>query len=219
MKDRIALVKGVAATAEVMGTKLTDQALAIMAAELERWPPSEVGRALRLVRTETTGRLTLAGILERIPSWKAAQPPTADEAWEKAIASKLWDEDVTVTVSNAIFRAFPFELWRLKDKIAARRAFIDAYGRESVKSDAHEPHQSLGYVPEGRGSALESDLDGQRRLEHLAQREPPTDAEKARVAQLIEDLRKKMAADARAERPPTPAYQDGEPLPSVPKTY
>ena len=41
--------------------------------------------------------------------------------------SRLWDEDATIVVSTAVFRAFPFAVWGMGDKVGARMAFKEAY--------------------------------------------------------------------------------------------
>ncbi|MCE2519846.1 MAG: hypothetical protein J4G15_08475 [Alphaproteobacteria bacterium] len=88
---RAALVARLAATAEVIGSTLSEDALAIMETGLERWPAGEVAHALHRVRSECRGRLALADVLERIPAWKQSRLQSVDEAWEQALAARMWD--------------------------------------------------------------------------------------------------------------------------------
>ena len=83
-----------------------------------------------------------------------SRPPTADEAWQKALEARLWDDVATIAVSNAVLRAFPFAMWTTGDKVGARRAFIDAYRREAAKPDAFDIYVSDGFDKEARTAAL-----------------------------------------------------------------
>lgn len=85
--------------------------------------------------------------------------PTGDEAW--AIALKAQDEDQTVVWSAEIAEAWGVALVVLegKDKVGARRTFLDTYGR--LVADARRALRpvkwsvSLGRQAEGRRLAIE----------------------------------------------------------------
>ena len=144
----MSIERALVATAEVIGWSLSADAVDLMAARLEGFPADEVLGALGRCADECRGRLALADILERVPSWQAVRPLSADEAWEKALEARLWDESLTIVSTCAIVRAFPYAIWQEGDKVAARRAFIDAYRREVEKPDAFDT-----YVTEGTDKA------------------------------------------------------------------
>ena len=58
----------IAAVAEITGTELSPQAIAMMAGDLAEHPSADVMEALTRCRRELKGRLTLAEILERLPT-------------------------------------------------------------------------------------------------------------------------------------------------------
>lgn len=215
----------IAYTAEAMGSTISAEAIELMVSDLLAYPAEEVTAALTRVRKECHGHLALAHILERMPSWQRSRPPTADEAWEQAIAARIWDEDATVILHNAIMRSWPHHLWNAGDKVAARRAFIDAYERERHMPDAFEPDVSLGYDASGRTLAIEDAVragklpasQSQPLLEAPADQSPEANEQ---LGNLMRDTVKTMRRDRRqeeqAQREPAPAYQEGELLPSDP---
>ena len=210
---REALLKRLQATAEVMGAKLSDNALVVMAADLSNHPPAHVAEALTRCRRECSGRLALADIIKRLPGRLSA-----DEAWEKAMAGRVWDEDATIVLPNAIMRAFPYALWDAGDKVAARRSFIDRYEREAVKPDAFEADVSFGYDAEGRAPAIEGAVRAGMLPDETGKRLLPAPAadmsedERERIADLMRETVKRLH---RGESPPPVTdYQEGELLPS-----
>lgn len=225
MSNRTTLAARIAATAQVMGTTLSDDAMKMMVADLERWPVDEVAMALTRVRHECQGRLALANILERIPSYMASRPPTAEQAWEMALKERIWDEDATVVLPNAIMRSFPHALWAEGNKIAARMTFKDNYAIESVKPDAFETDVSLGFEETARRPAIESAVrEGRLPKGHsaplLEAPEADDEGERQKTADLIGETVAKMKREQRRtdleQREPAPRYQPGEPLPSEP---
>ena len=77
----------------------------------------------------------------------------ADAAWEVAMISRLWDEDATIVVSRAAFRAFPFSIWDMGDKVGARMAFKDAWPAALAKYGG-QVVVSLGYHEKSRAAAV-----------------------------------------------------------------
>ena len=67
--DKQSIVRAIAKTAEIIGTPLSPDVLAIMASDLVEEAESEqaIGLALARVRKECKYKLTLADILERLP--------------------------------------------------------------------------------------------------------------------------------------------------------
>ena len=67
--------------------------------------------------------------------------------------ARLWDEDATIVVSTAVFRAFPFAIWDMGDKVGARMAFKDAYPAALAKYGG-QVVVSLGHHKAGRAPAV-----------------------------------------------------------------
>ena len=201
-------------TAEAMGGRLSAPAIEMMVSDLAGCSQDEIFAALKRCRAECKGRLALADIIERMPS----RPPTADEAWQKALEARLWDDDATIAVANAVLRAFPFAMWTTGDKVGARRAFIDAYRREAAKPDAFDIYVSDGFDREARVAALNEAVhsgvlpppdpdrkktDGSELLLSPPEEDPPMSREtgERRFGELLADLR------AAKERRRDEAYQ------------
>lgn len=124
--DNHDLLKAIAVTAELTGTELSEHGLEALEQKLKRYPLPCVFAALDRCQEEGS-RLTL----HAVKTWleEADGRPRADEAW--AIAFESFDEDLTVVLtaemSKALYLIRP--LLAAKDKIAARRAFIEIYER------------------------------------------------------------------------------------------
>ena len=65
--------------------------------------------------------------LEKTPHALDTVGGGSDAAWAKAIAASVYDENTTVFIEKAIFKAFPHALYKEGDKIGARMAFKEAY--------------------------------------------------------------------------------------------
>ncbi len=201
-------------TAEAMGSRLSPEAILLMAGDLEPYPPEEVIEAIRRCRTECK-RLTMADILDRVPSYQARKMPTADEAWEKALASRMWDEDETVILPNAIFRSFPMTIWKQGDRVGARRAFIDRYNREKELPDAFETIPSYGYDPVRCASAIEDAsraglLPRQQEQKLLTGDVAPCEQRRAQ-ADALADLRRSLTCKVPAPPPCKPGEDEIRP--------
>ena len=150
-EQRNEIARALAVTAEVCGSQLSEGALAIMADELNSYEFEAVTKALKIVMREHTGRLSLAAIVERIDCPNAAM--SGDRAWAFAVAARIWDEQITLVLPEAILQAFPLALWNTGDRVAARMAFKDAYPACLAES-GDEVFISLGHDPEGRRTAI-----------------------------------------------------------------
>ena len=139
----------IAQVSEVVGRTLSAEAIALMAARLEREDRAFVTKALIRCMDECKGRLALADILDRMPS----RPTGADAAWELAIQLDVGNEDRTVVAPLAILTAFPCGLWNSGDKIAARMAFKDAFPAAQA-AHGMDYIVSLGNDPYGREPAI-----------------------------------------------------------------
>jgi hypothetical protein len=161
------LISALGATAEIMQTQLQPAALMLMAEDLSAYKVADVLAALKRVRHEVSGRLTLAVIIERLQS--ADGIPGGDEAW--ALMSRPESETVVITEQMAEAMQFARPLLSDGDKIGARMAFKDAYTR--IVADAREKRVkpewfvSLGFDPEGRSQPIaEAVRTGKLKLEH-----------------------------------------------------
>ena len=150
------VLKLVYATAEVLGQEMRASAGVLIAEDLSVYPFSEIRSALARCRAELHGKLTLAAIVERIPSANAHL--SGNEAWALALHST--DEQETVVWTPEIARAFAAAKPVLdgRDKVGARMAFLAAYERElaSAKAEARPPEWtvSLGHDPQRREIVL-----------------------------------------------------------------
>ncbi len=102
-----------------------------------------------------------ADVIRQIVSAKAADGrPGRDEAW--AIAQRAQDESDTVMVSDEILGALSIAqpLIDMRDKVAARMAFVEAYDRlvaeKRASGQPFEWHVSLGTDKSRRGPAIEA---------------------------------------------------------------
>lgn len=144
------------ATAEVLGQEIRPAAAGLIAEDLSAYPFAEIGRALARCRAELHGKLTLAAIIERLPSANAHL--SGNEAW--ALALNSTDEQETVIWTPEIARAFAAAKPVLNggDKIGARMSFLAAYERElsAAKAEARQPEWmvSLGHDPQRREIVL-----------------------------------------------------------------
>ena len=144
------IIKAITVTAEIAGRSISAEAVTLMAKELEVYPHEEVMEALHKCARECRNRLSLADILDRLPN----QPLGADAAWELAVRSRVWDEEVTVVIPTAVLTSFPRSLWKAGDKVGARMAFKSRYP-EHLAACGDEVFVSLGWDPEGRRAAIE----------------------------------------------------------------
>tara|TARA_R110001583_G_scaffold18501_5_gene73581 strand:- start:1851 stop:2582 length:732 start_codon:yes stop_codon:yes gene_type:complete len=144
------------ATAEVLGQEMRPSAGMLIADDLSAYPFDEIRRALARCRAELFGKLTLAAIIERLPSANAHL--SGNEAW--ALALNSTDEQETVIWTPEIARAFAAAKPVLAggDKIGARMSFLAAYERElsTAKAEARQPEWqvSLGHDPQRREIVL-----------------------------------------------------------------
>lgn len=195
--DHDQIVELVYATVEVLGHEIRPGAAVVIAEDLGAYPPTEIRQALARCRAELHGRLTLAAILERLPSANAHLSP--NEAWALALTSL--DEQETVVWTPEIAKAFGVARPVLEggDKVGARMAFLAAYERELgvVKAERRLPEWqvSLGHDPQRRQLVLEEAVaDGRLpapKVAHLLPPPdtPPTEAAKRQRDQVVGYLR------------------------------
>jgi hypothetical protein len=213
--DAEELLEQLYATAEVLGNEIKPAAASLMIRDLRQYERGEIEQALARCRSELSGRLTLAAILERMPSADAFMSP--NEAWALALSGEddmdtiVWTEEVAAAMGTAR------PVLDIGDKVGARMAFIGAYEREVAKAKAEgrtpKWQVSLGYSPERRQDAISEAIKKGRleapKVEHLLpsphgfkdpDEELPPD-EKERVQANIRHLRSLLDDDndAKAE--------------------
>lgn len=150
------VVRGLCATAEVLGQEIKPNTAAIMAEDLSRYPVEVIGRALSRLRSNSDGRLTLKAIVDVIE--EGAGRLTANEAWARALGAL--DEADTIVWTDEIRAAWSVAkpIMDLGDKVGARMAFIPAYDR--LVKEAREAGRlptwtvSLGWDQQLRERAL-----------------------------------------------------------------
>jgi len=120
------LVKAIAATAQTMGTELSEDAARMFCNDLSEYPEAKVIAALASCRREVKGRLTLAEVISRIDDGR----PGAQQAW----AQIPRDEETTVVWTEEMRHAHAAAGLIHGDEIAARMAFIEVYNREVAKA-------------------------------------------------------------------------------------
>lgn len=171
--DAEQLLEQLYATAEVLGSEIKPAAATLMIRDLRQYPRCEIEQSLARCRSEITGRLTLAAILERMPSADAFL--SANEAWALALSGEddmdtiVWTEEVAAAMGVAR------PVLDIGDKVGARMAFIGAYDREvaKAKAEGRKPkwQVSLGYSPERRQDAISEAIKLGRleapKVEHL----------------------------------------------------
>ncbi len=204
-QDAAQVIELLYATAEVLGTEIKPAAATLMAKDLRQHSRAEIEQALARCRSELSGRLTLAAILERIPGANAFLTP--NEAWARALEAQ--DEMATIIWTDEIAAACGVAqpILDAGDKVGARMAFIAAYEREvaKAKAESREPRwwPSLGESKEQRTAAIEQGIkDGllpAPSVEHLLPAPPivPTgnDEGSKKVRAIIANLRATLEAD------------------------
>lgn len=151
--NRVELLQALGVTAELTGSDFSEAAATVMADDLAHYPLPQVLAALTRCRRELKGRLTIAGIIERLDDGR----PGPNEAW----AMIPQDEAGSVVWTQEMAEAYGVAAPLLNDGqiIAARSAFIEAYTAKITQARAEQrpPHwmPSLGHDPRLRLAAIE----------------------------------------------------------------
>ncbi|MBF57712.1 hypothetical protein AAG587_08260 [Vreelandella neptunia] len=211
--DAEELLEQLYATAEVLGSEIKPAAASLMIRDLRQYPRGEIEQSLARCRSELTGRLTLAAILERMPSADAYL--SANEAWALALSGQ--DEMDTIVWTQEIANAMGAadRVLELGDKVGARMTFIATYEREiaKAKAEGRKPQWivSLGLSQERRQEAIQEavkkGLLEAPKVEHLLPaphgfKEADKDAseeEKAKVNANIRQIREMLSDDGQAK--------------------
>lgn len=141
-----------AATAEALGQTLSENAAALMAADLSTFPKEQLRTALSRTRMECTGRLTLKLILDQLDALQGRLG--VNEAWALALRSR--DEQETVVWTDEIEQAWvaASSMAQGRDLVGARMAFKDAYERITLQArdtlKRPEPRIAVGWDADRR---------------------------------------------------------------------
>lgn len=170
------LLEAIAVTAELCGRTFSPPAAKMFAHDLMRFPEEHVLEALTRCRREVRGVLTVADVVSRLDDGR----PGLDEAW----AMIPRDESVTIVWTDEMAEAWGIAkpLLDAGDKVGARLAFREAYGRilTTARSTAREPHWQVSYGTDPNSSllALLDAVDKHRltreQAHHYAPHELPT---------------------------------------------
>ena len=156
-RETVLLAEELAATAEALGQVISENAGALMAADLSVYPFAALRRALSRVRMEHAGRLTQQAIIQRLEVLAGRLTP--NEAWALALAAQ--DEEATVVWNDEIQQAWSQVrvVAEGRDKVGARMAFLAAY--ERITAQARELQKlpravvSIGWDAQQRAAAIE----------------------------------------------------------------
>lgn len=161
--DKGAFTQLLAATMAIYDKQITTAFVEVFFSALGQYPLEVVREALnRHVQDPDGGRFPPkpADLIRQVVSAKASDGrPGRDEAW--AIAQKAQDENETVMISEEILGAMAVAqpLIEMRDKVAARMAFVEAYDRlVAEKRASGQPFEwrvSLGTDKSRRGPAIE----------------------------------------------------------------
>jgi hypothetical protein len=189
--EQIELGKHVMATAEVIGTVLSNTAARMIVEDLEKYSFLDCAEALRKCRAEVRGRLTLSDVVNRINAYDGR--PNKDEAWNIALQSSDERETVVLTPEISIALKGAKAILDHGDKVAARMAFTSTYERLLITARAQgEPVKwsvSFGWDGDLRAQALETAVQLQRLLPSQAaemlQVAAPITADGRAIAELL----------------------------------
>lgn len=118
------LLEALAVVAELTGTEWSKPTVRVIEQELRAYPERDVLLALRRCQMELRSRVTLADILDRIPS----QFPGVEEAWG-LIAKLMGNESLSMCWTNEMREAYGAAAPLADDLVAARMAFKETYAR------------------------------------------------------------------------------------------
>jgi hypothetical protein len=171
------LVEEMAVTVELTGSDWTKGAVKAVAHELAAYPEQDVVTALKRCRAEIKHKLTLADILDRMPS----QHPGVEEAWGQ-VSKVMGNEQISLVWTDEMREAYGAAAPLADDRVAARMAFKEVYTKLVSEARAHRKMPtwsvSLGYDRALREEcvceAAGRNLISQRQAAALLAHDPPT---------------------------------------------
>jgi hypothetical protein len=171
------LLEALAVLAEMTGTEWSKPTVKVIEQELRAYPERDVLQAIRRCQGELRGRVTLADLLDRLPS----QHPGVEQAWG-LICKLLNNEDVSICWTEQMCEAYGAAAPLAGDLVAARMAFKETYVRLVSEARAHRKMPSwsvsLGYDKALRDEcvrdAAQKNLISQGCAARLLAHDPPT---------------------------------------------
>lgn len=175
------LLEALAVMAEVTGTDWSKPTVQFIEHELAAYPEKDAIIAIRRCMTELKHKVTLADILDRMPS----QHPGVEQAWGM-VSRVMNNEHVSICWTTQMREAYGASAPLAADMVAARMAFKESYSR--LISEARASRQlpswsvSLGYDvlmrEECVREAAQKNLISQVTAAKLLAYDPPTDEAK-----------------------------------------
>lgn len=171
------LLESLAVMAELTGTEWSKPTIKVIEQELSAYPEADVLLAIRRCQSELRSRVSLADILDRIPS----QHPGVEQAWG-LITKVMNNEQVSICWTAEMREAYGAAAPLAGDMVAARMAFKETYSK--LVSEARATRKmpswsvSLGYDPAMREEcvreAAKRNLISQVYASKLLAHDPPT---------------------------------------------
>lgn len=171
------ILEALAVMAELTGTEWSKPTVQVIERELSAYPESDVMMAIRRCQTELRCRVSLADILDRIPSLH----PGVEQAWG-LITKVMNNEHVSICWTNEMREAYGAAAPLSGDLVAARMAFKETYSK--LVSEARATRKmpswsvSLGYDPAMRAEcvreAAQKNLISQAYAVKLLAHDPPS---------------------------------------------
>ncbi|MBU0917862.1 MAG: hypothetical protein KKD97_16065 [Gammaproteobacteria bacterium] len=115
------VIKTLRATVELLGLSMSDDAAEIFVEDISGFPDHQIIGALARCRKEVRGRLTPRDVIDRLEDGRLSP----DEAWAQVPKSEYDSIVWTNEMAHAWSMAAP--AWADGDRVAAARAFRDAY--------------------------------------------------------------------------------------------
>lgn len=173
------LLEVLAVMAEVTGTEWSKPTIQVIERELLAYQEADVITAVKRCMSELTRKVTLADILDRIPS----QHPGVEQAWAM-ISKVLKNEQVSLCWTEEMREAYGVAAPLASDAVAARMAFKESYSRliseARVKRRLPDWSVSLGYDKTLRDEcvreAAQKNLISQAYTAKLLAHDPPSEA-------------------------------------------
>ena len=204
--DRSRLIAALGATAQVMGQQVTDDALLLMADDLEGYAEQEIVDALKVVRRQRA-RFSIALVLEYISQNDGR--PSADQAWAKMPKDEY--ESAVLTDEMAKAWSVASEQYENGDKTRAQIAFKREYQRlvddARLNGDKINWFPSLGYSESGRDDVLiEAYKNNQITIGHVKRLITSSAVEE--LARISQDEELLAIANAKPSLPPPEAEEE-----------
>lgn len=175
------LLESLAVLAEVTGTEWSEPTVRVIERELSTYPESEVSQALHRCMTELRQKVTLADILDRMPS----QHPGVEQAWG-LISKVMTSEQISICWTDEMREAYGAAAPLADDLVAARMAFKEVYSKliSTARANRTLPtwSVSLGYDKSLRDEcvreAAQRNVISQTHAAKLLAHDPPTEEAK-----------------------------------------